>query len=77
MTPFGTPPHRATPAPLDYIFSKENRPSDEEKKQLTIDFKGLNYRSAICYGVASCLHAFLSSNALLQALNIIVICQFY
>ena len=46
--PFGMPPHRKTPAPIDYVFTKANRPDDAEKRQLAKDYRGLNYRSAIC-----------------------------
>lgn len=46
--PFGIPPHRATPAPPKYIFSKEHRPTEEEQKQIDVDYEGLHYRSAVC-----------------------------
>ena len=46
--PFGTPKHRSTPAPPTYIYSKENRPTDEETKQLAEEYKGLDFRSAVC-----------------------------
>lgn len=46
--PFGTPKHRTTPAPSTYVYSKKNRPTDKEKKQLEIDYKGLDFRSAVC-----------------------------
>jgi len=46
--PFGVPKHRKTPAPIDYVFTKENRPSEEQQKQLTIDYRGLDFRSAVC-----------------------------
>ena len=39
--PFGTPQHRSTPAPPTYVYSKENRPMDEEAKQLAEEYKGL------------------------------------
>ena len=46
--PFGTPKHRNTPAPPKYLFSKENRPSPEEKAKLAKDYEGLDFRSAVC-----------------------------
>ena len=46
--PFGTPQHRSAPAPPTCVCSKENRPSDEEAKQLTEEHKGLDFRSAVC-----------------------------
>ena len=46
--PFGTPKHRNTPAPPKYLYSKENRPSPEEKVKLAKDYEGLDFRSAVC-----------------------------
>lgn len=45
---FGTPPHRKSPAPVDYVFTKENRPDDAEKLKIEGDYQGLNFRSAVC-----------------------------
>jgi hypothetical protein len=46
--PFGTPPHRTTPAPTNYIFTKEHRPTEDEKIQIEKDYEGLHFRSAVC-----------------------------
>jgi hypothetical protein len=46
--PFGTPPYRSTPAPSKHVYSKENRPSDEEQLALNKEYKGLDFRSAVC-----------------------------
>ena len=46
--PFGTPKHRTTPASPTYVYSKENRPNEEEVEQLKRDYEGLDFRSAVC-----------------------------
>ena len=57
-TPWGLPPMQNTPAPVDYVFSKKNRPeSEEEKKIIAVRFKGLSMASA----VSSLLYAALNT----------------
>ena len=46
--PFGIPKHRSTPAPPTYLYSKDNRPDENEKIKLTKDYHGLDFRSAVC-----------------------------
>jgi KUP system potassium uptake protein len=46
--PWGVPRFRETPAPLDYVFTKGNRPTPEQKKEIETRFKGLHFRSAVC-----------------------------
>jgi hypothetical protein len=46
--PWGVPPFRETPAPPDYVFTKENRPTPEQVKEIERRFKGLHFRSAVC-----------------------------
>jgi hypothetical protein len=47
-SPYGTPKHRATPAPPKYVYSIQNRPDEEEQKLIEKDFAGLDFRSAVC-----------------------------
>ena len=57
-TPWGLPPMQNTPAPVDYVYSKSNRPkSDEEKKEIADKFPGLSMASA----VSSLLYAALNT----------------
>jgi hypothetical protein len=46
--PWGVPQFRETPAPPGYIFTKENRPTIEQTKEIETRFKGLHFRSAVC-----------------------------
>jgi hypothetical protein len=46
--PWGVPQFRETPAPTTYIFSKENRPKEDQKLEIESRFKGLHFRSAVC-----------------------------
>lgn len=57
-TPWGLPPMQNTPAPVDYVYSTENRPtSDEEKDLIARRFNGLSMPSA----VSSLLYAALNT----------------
>jgi hypothetical protein len=57
-SPWGLPPMQSTPAPVDYVYSKENRPKNEEEKELVEKrFKGLAMPSA----VSSLLYAALNT----------------
>jgi hypothetical protein len=46
--PWGVPQFRETPAPTSYVFTKENRPTIEQKNEIETRFKGLHFRSAVC-----------------------------
>ena len=47
-SPWGLPAMKDTPAPLDYVYSKANRPqSDEEKAEIEKRFPGLSMASAV------------------------------
>ena len=46
--PWGTPIHRNTPAPIDYVYSKANRPTDEETKIIEKRYPGLKLSSIVC-----------------------------
>jgi hypothetical protein len=41
------PPFKETPAPLDYVFTKQNRPTIEQKREIETRFKGLHFHSAV------------------------------
>ena len=41
--PWGVPQFRETPAPLDYVFTKKNRPTAEQKAEIERRFKGLHF----------------------------------
>jgi hypothetical protein len=57
-TLWGLPPMQNTPAPVDYVYSKENRPkSEEEKVNIEKRYKGLIMASA----VSSLLYAALNT----------------
>ena len=57
---WGLPPMKNTPAPVDYIFSKTNRPdNDQEKEEIKKRFKGLSMASA----VSSLLYAALNTRS--------------
>ena len=57
-TEWGLPPMKDTPAPVDYVYSKDNRPkTDEEKEIIKSRFKGLSMASA----VSSLLYAALNT----------------
>jgi len=57
-TIWGLPRMQSTPAPIDYIYTKENRPSTEEEKEtIKKRFKGLSMPSA----VSSLLYAALNT----------------
>jgi hypothetical protein len=46
--PWGVPQFRETPAPTSYVFTKKNRPTNEEIQEIETRFKGLHFRSAVC-----------------------------
>ena len=47
-SPWGLPPMKSSPAPLDYVYSKANRPTtDEDKKELSTKLEGLSMASAV------------------------------
>jgi hypothetical protein len=47
-TPWGLPPMQDTAAPIDYVYTKENRPStDEEREEITRKYPGLSMASAV------------------------------
>ena len=46
-SPWGLPPMQSTPAPSDYVYSKKNRPNEEEKKIISERYKGLAMASAV------------------------------
>ena len=47
--PWGQPVFRDTPAPPNYIYSKENRPKNaEEERQIILAYPGLSYPSVVC-----------------------------
>jgi hypothetical protein len=46
--PWGVPPFRETPAPTNYVFTKKNRPTEDDLKIIDVRFKGLHFRSAVC-----------------------------
>ena len=55
---WGLPPMQTTPAPVDYVYSKDNRPkSDEERAEVKKRFAGLSMPSA----VSSLLYAALNT----------------
>ena len=55
---WGLPPMKNTPAPIDYVFTKENRPTtDEEQEEIKKRFEGLSMASA----VSSLLYAALNT----------------
>ena len=57
-SPWGLPPMQKTPAPVNYVFSKDNRPkSSEEREEIKSRFKGLSMASA----VSSLLYAALNT----------------
>ena len=46
---WGRPPHRDTPAPLDYSYTKDNQPqSEEERASIQKKYPGLQMSSAVC-----------------------------
>ena len=48
-SPWGRPPHRDSPAPPNYAFTKDNQPkSDEEHKAIKDKYPGLQMSSAVC-----------------------------
>ena len=59
-SPWGLPPFQSTPAPIDYFYSKDNRPkNEEEKKVLHSTYPGLSMPSA----VSSLLYAALNTRS--------------
>ena len=57
-TPWGLPSMQNTPAPVDYIYSVENRPQNDEEKEIIVKrFNGLSMPSA----VSSLLYAALNT----------------
>jgi hypothetical protein len=46
--PWGVPQFRETPAPTSYVFTKENRPTNQQKSEIETRFKNLHFRSAVC-----------------------------
>ena len=46
--PWGTPDFHDTPAPLDYVFTKSNRPTPEELVEISTKYPGLHFASAVC-----------------------------
>ena len=47
-SPWGLPPMQETPAPVDYVYSKANRPQNEiEKAQIEKKYPGLSMASAV------------------------------
>ena len=47
-SPWGLPPMKSTPAPLDYVYSKSNRPmTEEEEKEISNRFPELSMASAV------------------------------
>ena len=57
---WGLPPMQSTPAPVNYVYSKDNRPkTDEDKAEIEKRFKGLSMASA----VSSLLYAALNTRS--------------
>ena len=54
---WGLPRMQSTPAPVDYIFTKDNRPSEEEQQTIQKRYRGLSMASA----VSSLLYAALNT----------------
>ena len=55
---WGLPPMQKTPAPVDYVYSKDNRPKNEmERQSIASKYKGLSMASA----VSSLLYAALNT----------------
>ena len=46
--PWGSPTHRDTPAPLDYVFSKDDRPDEKEQVLIKKKYPGLKLSSIVC-----------------------------
>ena len=47
-SPWGLPAMKDTPAPLDYVYSKANRPqSKDEEKEIEDKYPGLSMASAV------------------------------
>ena len=47
-SPWGLPPMKSTPAPVDYVYSKSNRPVDEaEEKLIALKYPNLSMASAV------------------------------
>jgi hypothetical protein len=44
---WGTPSFQSTPAPIEYTYSKSNRPNDDEKEIIEKRFNGLSMASAV------------------------------
>ena len=59
-SPFGLPPFQSTPAPVDYVYTKSNRPKDEkEKEEIKEKFGSISMPSA----VSSLLYAALNTRS--------------
>ena len=59
-SPWGLPPFQSTPAPIDYSYTKENRPKDEEERKIVeATYSGLSMPSA----VSSLLYAALNTRS--------------
>ena len=59
-SPWGLPSYQSTPAPTDYVYTKENRPKDEEEKRMiATKFPDLSMASA----VSSLLYAALNTRS--------------
>ena len=54
---WGLPSMQDTPAPIDYVYTKENRPTDEDQRTIEKRFPGLSMASA----VSSLLYAALNT----------------
>ena len=46
--PWGAPVFRETLAPLDYVYSKENKPDEEEKQDIVRRYPELKLSSIVC-----------------------------
>ena len=59
-SPFGLPPVQSTPAPIDYVYTKSNRPkNDQERKEIKEKFGSISMPSA----VSSLLYAALNTRS--------------
>jgi len=48
-SPYGIPKFRDTPAPPEYVFTKENRPStQQDHDEISSKYPGLDFRSCLC-----------------------------
>ena len=47
-SPWGAPEYQDTPAPIKYVYSKENAKQEDNKKKISKHYPGLNFISAVC-----------------------------